>query len=154
MLIIDDLSNFINDSDHASALIRLAKQNLYTGIYILAATNQINARSISLRLRANFSMRISMKLMSQSESRKILDKSGAEKLIFPGEMLYTERGNIKKDKQPYIDYPTIETISTFIGEQRGIPVLSYCPKSSIIQSFNNLISTLTNGMHYSKKQLA
>lgn len=119
VLIIDDLSNFINDSESVSALIQLSQQNLYTGIYILAATNQINARSISLQLRANFSMRISMKLMSQSESRKILDKSGAEKLIFPGEMLYTERSNIKKSKQPYIDYDTIESISTFIGEQRG-----------------------------------
>jgi S-DNA-T family DNA segregation ATPase FtsK/SpoIIIE len=119
VFIIDDLSNFINNSESVSALIQLSQQNLYTGIYILAATNQINARSISLQLRANFSLRISMKLMSQSESRKILDKSGAEKLIFPGEILYTDRGNIKKGKQPYIDYSTIESICTFIGDQRG-----------------------------------
>ncbi len=118
VLIIDDLSNFIN-SESVSALIQLSQQNLYTGIYILAATNQINARSISSQLRANFSMRISMKLMSQSESRKILDKSGAEKLIFPGEMLYIDKGNIKKSKQPYIDYATIESISSFIGDQKG-----------------------------------
>jgi S-DNA-T family DNA segregation ATPase FtsK/SpoIIIE len=121
VLIIDDLFNFMNTKEDTDLLIQLTQQNLYTGIYTIAATSQINSRLLSSQLRANFSLRISMKLMSQSESRRILDKAGAERLIDPGEILYSERNNIKQGQQPYIPYPTIQSVCEHIASQKGYP---------------------------------
>jgi len=126
MLVMDDLNTFLND-ETSDTLVRLTQQNLYTGIYLIAATSQIMARSISPQLRANFSVRLSMKLMSQNESRKILDRVGAEKLTPPGELLYEESGKLLKGMQPFIDYDTILHITEFIGGQRGYPSAMLLP---------------------------
>lgn len=126
VLIMDDLQTWL-DEKTSDALISLTQQNLYTGIYLIAVTSQIMARNITPQLRANFSIRLSMKLMSQNESRKILDRVGAEKLKPPGELLYLQGESLKKGVQPFIDYPTIQSICDFIGLQRGYPSAYHLP---------------------------
>src|SRR5690606_41157943 len=98
----------ILDEETTKSLIALTQQNLYTGIYLIAATSQIMSRNITPQLRANFSIRLAMKLMSQNESRKILDHVGAERLKPPGELLYLQGEKLKNGMQPLIDYPTIQ----------------------------------------------
>lgn len=127
VLIIDDLYTFL-DAETLTALVRVTQQNLYTGIYLIAVTSQIMARNISPQLRANFSVRVAMKLMSQNESRKILDRVGAEKLAGAGEVLYEESGKLQKGTQPLIDYETITAISEFIASQRGYPSAMLLPE--------------------------
>lgn len=127
VLIMDDLQTFL-DEQTTNALIRLTQENLYTGIYLLAVTSQIMARSITPQLRANFSTRIGMKLMSQNESRKILDRVGAEKLNPPGELLYEKGERLTKGLQPFIDHNTIERICEFIGLQSGYPTAYLLPE--------------------------
>ncbi len=127
VLIMDDLSTFL-DRDTSTSIIRLTQQNLYTGIYVIAVTSQIMARNISPQLRANFSLRLAMKLMSQNESRKILDRVGAEKLTQPGELLYEMGDTICKGVQPFIDYKQIIDVSDFIGSQRGYPSAMLLPE--------------------------
>lgn len=87
VLIMDDLQTFLDD-DTIRSLIVLTQKNLYKGIYLLAVTSQIMVRNISTQLRANFSLRIGMKLMSQNESKKILDRIGAEKLTSSGQLVF------------------------------------------------------------------
>lgn len=120
VLIMDDMQTFL-DEETTKSLIALTQQNLYTGIYLIAATSQIMSRNITPQLRANFSIRLAMKLMSQNESRKILDHVGAEKLNPPGELLHEQGDRLVKDFQPLIDYNTIQSICNFIGLQRGYP---------------------------------
>ena len=127
VLILDDLYTFL-DAETLTSLVRLTQQNLYTGIYLIAVTSQIMARNISPQLRANFSVRVAMKLMSQNESRKILDRVGAEKLSGAGEVLYEESGKLQKGTQPLIDYETITAISEFIASQRGYPSAMLLPE--------------------------
>src|SRR5690606_39982627 len=79
------------------------------------------SRNITPQLRANFSIRLAMKLMSQNESRKILDRVGAEKLSPPGELIYEQGERLVKGFQPFLDYNTIQSICDFIGLQRGYP---------------------------------
>lgn len=126
VLVMDDLNTFLDDRATA-ALVRLTQQNLYTGIYLIAATSQIMARTISPQLRANFSVRLAMKLMSQNESRKILDRVGAEKLVPQGELLYEESGKLLKATQPFIDYQAILSLAEAIGCQPGYPSAMLLP---------------------------
>lgn len=136
VLIMDDLSTFLY-GDTSAALARLTQQNLYTGIYLIAVTSQIMARNISPQLRANFSVRLAMKLMSQNESRKILDRVGAEKLSQPSELLYEAGDKVRKGMQPFIDYKNIIDIGYFIGGQRGYPSAFLLPEYIDADSFSN-----------------
>ncbi|WP_286754593.1 MULTISPECIES: DNA translocase FtsK [Sphingobacterium] len=120
VLIMDDLQTFLDD-DTIRSLIVLTQKNLYTGIYLLAVTSQIMARNISPQLRANFSFRIGMKLMSQNESKKILDRIGAEKLTSSGQLVYERGEKLIKGHQPYLDYLYLSSICEYIGSQRGYP---------------------------------
>lgn len=126
VLIMDDLQTFLNE-ETTNSLISLTQKNLYTGIYLIAATSQIMSRSITPQLRANFSVRLAMRLMSQNESRKILYRVGAEKLNPPGELLYEQGEKLVKGIQPFIDYATIQSICDFIGSQRGYPTAWLLP---------------------------
>lgn len=126
VLIMDDMQTFL-DEETTKSLIALTQQNLYTGIYLIGATSQIMSRNITPQLRANFSIRLAMKLMSQNESRKILDRVGAEKLSPPGELLHIEGERLVKGFQPFIDYNTIQSICDFIGLQRGYPSAHLLP---------------------------
>ncbi|QMV67934.1 DNA translocase FtsK [Sphingobacterium paramultivorum] len=120
VIIMDDLQTFLDD-DTIRSLIVLTQKNLYTGIYLLAVTSQIMARNISPQLRANFSFRIGMKLMSQNESKKILDRIGAEKLTSSGQLVYERGEKLTKGHQPYFDYTYLSSICEYIGSQRGYP---------------------------------
>lgn len=120
VLIMDDLQTFLDD-DTIRSLIVLTQKNLYTGIYLLAVTSQIMARNISTQLRANFSLRIGMKLMSQNESKKILDRIGAEKLTSSGQLVYERGEKLIKGHQPYLDYTYLSSICEYIGRQQGYP---------------------------------
>jgi S-DNA-T family DNA segregation ATPase FtsK/SpoIIIE len=120
VLVMDDPQTFLDD-DTIRSLIVLTQKNLHTGIYLLAVTSQIMARNISPQLRANFSLRIGMKLMSQNESKKILDRIGAEKLTSSGQLVYERGEKLIRGHQPYLDYTYLSSICEYIGSQKGYP---------------------------------
>lgn len=122
VFILDDLQTFLN-KETTDSLIYLTQRNLYTGIYVLAATSQIMSRDITTQLKANFSIRIAMKLMSQNESRRILDRVGAEKLKPGGELLYEQGTQLMKGKHFLIENALIQTICKYIGDQEGYPTV-------------------------------
>ena len=128
VLIMDDLQTFL-DERTTNALISLTQMNLYTGVYVLAVTSQIMSRSITPQLRANFGIRIGMKLMSQNESRKILDRVGAEKLAHAGELVYEQGDRIVKGMQPYMDHSYMHVLCDFIGSQKAYPSAYLLPEA-------------------------
>ncbi|MFD2742354.1 MULTISPECIES: DNA translocase FtsK [Sphingobacterium] len=130
VLIMDDMQTFL-DGDVTSSLISLTQRNLYTGIYFIAATSQIMSRSITPQLRANFSVRLAMRLMSQNESRKILDRVGAEKLNPPGELIFEQGDRLLTVKQPFVDYDVIQNVCDFVGSQRGYPNAYLLPITNV-----------------------
>lgn len=133
VLIMDDLHTFLND-DTIRSLIALTQKNLYTGIYLLAVTSQIMARNISPQLRANFSFRIGMKLMSQNESKKLLERIGAEKLTSSGQLVYERGEKLIKGHQPYLDYLYLSSICEYIGSQRGYPSPYLLPEYRFVEN--------------------
>lgn len=120
-LLIDDLYNFSYTEELDSLLILLTQQNGHTGIYVLAATSQVNSPNISRQLRSNFILRIAFRLISQSDSKKILDNIGAEKLSESGALLYNFNGQLLKARQPHIEYEALQSIIESIATQKGYP---------------------------------
>ncbi len=59
--------------------------------------------------------------MSQSDSRKILDTDGAEKLKSPEELMCCLNGHLIKAQQPFIDFLDLLNVIDYISEQKGHP---------------------------------
>lgn len=91
LLVFDDLTTFLND-EIIQHLSLLTSKNRSTGISVLAVTSQINSALISNALKANFNLRLAFKVMSTSDSKKVLGIDGAEKLSKAGEYLSSESG--------------------------------------------------------------
>ena len=89
--IIDEFENLVLDPTYGKSVMQslttLATLSRASMIHILYATQYPIAKVVSPRLKANSTLRISFKLMSATNSRVILDTSGAEKLQRQGEML-------------------------------------------------------------------
>lgn len=143
-VIIDDLYNFCYNEDSSDLLILLTQRNLYTGVYVLAATSQVNSSTISKQLRSNFIFRAAFRLLTQSDSKQILNDIGADKLDSPGELIFNFKGTLRKARQPIVEYQHLLKLVNFIGCQIGYshPYQLYNPDARLNIDFSQLDSTV------------
>jgi S-DNA-T family DNA segregation ATPase FtsK/SpoIIIE len=70
-----------------SPLIRLAQKGRASGIHLVLATQCPDGVTFSGLLRSNVPSRVALTVQKSSESRIIIDESGAELLLGQGDML-------------------------------------------------------------------
>ena len=93
IIIIDELSDFLMGKSGAEEpLIRLAQKARSMGIHLILATQRPEAATFPGLLRSNIPSRIALTVQKASESRIILDESGAEDLLMRGDMLVKMAG--------------------------------------------------------------
>jgi len=86
--VVDELGDLLLTRREAEApLIRLAQKARYSGIHLILATQRFEAATFAGLLRSNVPSRIALTVQKSSESRIILDETGAEALKMRGDML-------------------------------------------------------------------
>ena len=95
IILVDELSDLMCSNvknDIEAGLVRLAQMARAVGIHLVVATQRPSVDVITGLIKANFPSRLSFQVYSKTDSRTILDVSGAEQLLRNGDMLFVPSG--------------------------------------------------------------
>lgn len=119
VVIIDEFSDLIMDGGKQveTPIVRIAQKARAIGIHMIIATQRPSAQVITGLIKANFPGRIAFRVTGAMDSRIIIDRKGADRLIGRGDMLFAANGEITRLQCPFVDTPDIVNLCSFIEEQ-------------------------------------
>jgi len=124
VIIIDELADLmmVAAKEVEDSICRLAQLARAAGIHLIVATQRPSVDVITGLIKANVPSRIAFAVSSQVDSRTILDKGGAEKLLGKGDMLYHPSGmnTPLRVQGAFISDAEIEKLVEFIKENSEV----------------------------------
>ncbi|NLH55081.1 MAG: DNA translocase FtsK [Acholeplasmataceae bacterium] len=119
IVIIDELADlmFVASSSVEEYIQRLAQKARAAGIHLIMATQRPSTDIIKGPIKANIQTRIAFAVNSQVDSMTILDKSGADKLLGKGDMLYNDGVNESRVQGAYISLEEITAVTDYLKEK-------------------------------------
>ncbi len=121
VLIIDEFSDMMMTSpkDVEHSIIRLAQKSRAVGIHIILATQRPSRDVITGLIKANLPCRLAFHASQKVDSRIILDRPGAEKLLGRGDMLFLPPGTSKlvRAQGTFAHDDEIKRVVDFIKDQ-------------------------------------
>ncbi|OHA92377.1 MAG: hypothetical protein A3J09_02830 [Candidatus Zambryskibacteria bacterium RIFCSPLOWO2_02_FULL_51_21] len=120
IIIIDELADLMQSypRELESAVVRLAQMSRAVGIHLILSTQRPSVNVITGLIKANIPARIALQVISQIDSRTILDAAGAEKLLGAGDMLFlgTEMAKPVRIQSAYISEKEVKAVTKHLRD--------------------------------------
>jgi S-DNA-T family DNA segregation ATPase FtsK/SpoIIIE len=121
VVIIDELADLmmIAKKEVEISIARIAQKARAAGIHLVIATQRPSTDVITGLIKANLPSRVSFQLASFVDSKTILDRAGAERLLGQGDMLFIPPGvsNSVRLHGAFVDDDEINKITAFLRSQ-------------------------------------
>ncbi len=121
VVIIDELADLmmVAKKEVEISIARIAQKARAAGIHLVIATQRPSTDVITGLIKANLPSRVSFQLASYIDSRTILDRQGAERLLGQGDMLFVPPGasQVLRLHGAFVDDDEILKMTTFLKSQ-------------------------------------
>ncbi len=138
VIAVDELADLMMAASYEveQTLTRLAQLGRATGIHLIVATQRPSVNVVTGLIKANFPSRVSFAVVSQVDSRTILDAAGAEKLLGRGDMLFLSGDTPKPQRVQgaYVSDREIEHLMESWREQSGPQLPEFNLEPEVVES--------------------
>jgi len=121
IIVIDELADLmmVSSKEVEDSIARLAQMARASGIHLVLATQRPSVDVLTGLIKANFPARISFQVSSKVDSRTILDRMGAEKLLGEGDMLFMPPGvgRLLRIHGAYVSEDEVQRVTDFLRTQ-------------------------------------
>jgi S-DNA-T family DNA segregation ATPase FtsK/SpoIIIE len=125
VIVVDELADlmFTASKEVEDFICRLAQMARATGIHLILATQRPSVNVITGLIKANVPARVAFTLPSQTDSRTIIDVTGAQQLLGKGDMLFssTKFPRPIRIQSPFIDEDTTLQVIDSLRRSFGDP---------------------------------
>ncbi len=122
IIIVDELADLmlVSPRDVENTITRLAQKSRAVGIHLIMATQRPSVDVVTGLIKANLPSRVAFQTASKVDSRTILDRNGAEKLLGRGDMLFLPPGSSQliRAQGTFTSDDEIRRVTAFLREQR------------------------------------
>jgi S-DNA-T family DNA segregation ATPase FtsK/SpoIIIE len=121
VLVVDEYADLmmVASKDVEKSITRLAQKSRAVGIHVILATQRPSVDVITGLIKSNMTTRIGFRVSSKVDSRTILDRNGAEKLVGMGDMLFLPPGksDLIRSQGSFLSDDELSGIVEFIKAQ-------------------------------------
>lgn len=121
VIVIDELADLMMTAkkEVEQSIARIAQKARAAGIHLVIATQRPSTDVVTGLIKANLPSRVSFQLASQVDSKTILDRGGAERLLGRGDMFFIPPGtsNLLRLHGAYLSDEEINKITQFLRDQ-------------------------------------
>ena len=124
IVIVDEYMEFTYRStdEFNDIVLFLSRAAAETGIHLILATQRPSPEVISDEIKACIPCRTAFVVVDEQESKIIIDRSGAERLLGQGDMIFTRdrSGDGIHGQAAFVSFAEIDKIIDFVRNERGL----------------------------------